>query len=296
MPSYKITKLDKMVCSVDVMLAKGEKSFTVFSMPDAHWDNPKCERELLMSHLKKAKSEKALIVLPGDTFCMMQGKYDPRGSKSDVRPEHNVNKYLDAVIDDAANYFRPFSETMIVGQGNHESAILKRAETDVLERFAAKMGDGVPVMGYQFWVVLRIFMNGRHRATQRMYFHHGYGGGGPVTRGQISFSRYAMHIEGADTISQGHIHEKSTGEIMAHYFDDHSQSQKAKLRSVLLLQSSTYKQEYVQGGFHIEKGRPPKPLGGVCVTFHVDRNDYKGGGAVDIVKEARLFSTKTITL
>lgn len=292
MPKYTIEKLDKMVCLVNVHLEGDERSFEVASMPDAHWDNPKCDRALLKEHLEYAKKKEALIVLPGDTFCLMQGKYDPRGTKSDIRPEHNKSNYLDLVIQDAAEWFKPYSENMIIGQGNHESSILMRQETNVLDRFAGAMGGNIPVMGYHGWVIFRIHFSGSLRAVQRYYFHHGYGGGGPVTRGAINHSRYLMHVEGADIISTGHIHEKSTSETMVHYFDG-TKAQRAMARSVITLQSSTYKQEYTSGGFHVERGRPPKPLGGTFITFHCSRNESEG---TDVVKQPHFFGTKSFAI
>lgn len=65
---------------------------------DAHWDNPKCDRKKLKEDLDKAVEIGAKILLNGDTFCLMQGKYDKRASKSDVRPEHQVSNYLDAIV------------------------------------------------------------------------------------------------------------------------------------------------------------------------------------------------------
>jgi hypothetical protein len=156
--------------------------------------------------------------MPGDTFCMMQGKYNPRRGKSDIRPEHNKANYIDVVISDAADFYKPYKDNMIVGTGNHEIAILKQLETNVLERFAGELGGGVPVMGYHFWVVYKIHFHGRIRANIKQYCHHGSGGGGAVTRGQINMSRQMMHVEGADIISNGHIHEKSNTEVMMHYF------------------------------------------------------------------------------
>lgn len=291
MPQYNIQKINPMTCVVNVYLKKNEKTFTIFSMPDAHWDNPKCDRELLTRHLKEAKEKSAVIISGGDFFCLMQGKYDPRRNKSDIRPEHNKANYLDIVIEDAANYLEPYKENIIFGTGNHESAILKSCETNVLERLAGALGNNV-VMGYHYWVIFKIYCNNKHYDTLKGYYNHGYGGGGAVTRGQINMSRQMMHIEGADFISNGHIHEKSTTEVMAHYFDSNNMSYKPKARSILLLQSSTYKQEYIDNGFHIEKGRPPKPLGGIFMDVHLRRNSGKN----DLEKEVKFRSTQTFDI
>lgn len=296
MPRYEIKKLNKMVCEVRVYLKPKEKDFSVYIGPDHHWDNPKCERKLLKQHLDEAVAKDMIILMPGDTFCLMQGKWDPRRSKKDIRPEHNVPNYLDAVINDAVEWYKPYSRNMILGNGNHETAILKNLETDVLERFAGGMGNNTPVMGYQGWVIFKVCSESSPKVvhnTLKIYFHHGYGGGGAVTRGQISMSRHMMAVEGADIITQGHIHEKSNTEVMMHYLDCNSQSMKAKIKSVLLVQSSTYKQEYTEGGFHIEKGRPAKPLGGIFVDISQYTDEIN---TRQLSKSVRFASTGTITL
>ena len=45
----------------------------VLLLSDIHWDNPKCDRELLKRHLDQAKEIGADVLLNGDTFCLMQG-------------------------------------------------------------------------------------------------------------------------------------------------------------------------------------------------------------------------------
>lgn len=57
----------------------------------------------------------------GDLLCLMQGRYDPRGSKGSVRPEHQTNTYLDDVISGAAEFLSPYSKNIVfIGVGNHE--------------------------------------------------------------------------------------------------------------------------------------------------------------------------------
>ncbi len=41
----------------------------------------------------------------------MQGAYDPRKSKSDIRPEHNSANYFDAIINTAVDWFTPYGGT-----------------------------------------------------------------------------------------------------------------------------------------------------------------------------------------
>lgn len=293
MAKFTAEKINPMTTVVRVYPAKGEKEFHIFNSPDHHWDNPKCDRELLKEHMEEAKRLNAAIIMPGDTFCLMQGAYDPRKNKSDIRPEHNVSNYLDAVVNDAAKWYAPYAKNIVaIGNGNHESAILKRNETNVLERFSGALGGGVPVLGYHGWVIFKIYDGKTVRWVYKLYFRHGSGGGGPVTRGQIEFSRNMMFVEGADCISMGHIHEKNAGEVNVHYFDDHIHCMKPKMRSVMLLRSSTYKQEFSKNGWHIERGGGPKPLGGNFLTLHLCRNMEKSW----INAEAKIRTTKPIEI
>jgi len=99
-------------------------------MSDIHWDNPKCKRDILKKHLDMALEQDMGIVINGDFFCLMQGKWDPRRSKKDIRPEHNVHNYLDAVIEDAVNWWSPYAQNIAwIGYGNHECY---RYDTEVL--------------------------------------------------------------------------------------------------------------------------------------------------------------------
>ena len=90
-------------------------------LSDLHWDNPKCDRSLLTRHLKQAQERGAKVIINGDFFCFMQGKYDPRRNKMDILPEHNKANYIDAVIEDAVNWFAPYAkDILLIGYGNHE--------------------------------------------------------------------------------------------------------------------------------------------------------------------------------
>ena len=84
----------------------------VLLIPDIHFDNPKCRRDILKKDLDEAMKIGARIIIPGDLFCLMQGSYDPRKSKGDILPQHNVDGYLDAVIEEAVEWFTPYAENI----------------------------------------------------------------------------------------------------------------------------------------------------------------------------------------
>ena len=248
----------------------------IFAAPDMHWDNPKCKRDLLKRHLDEAVAKGARIIMPGDTFCLMQGAYDPRKVKSDVRPEHNVANYIDAVIEDAAEWFAPYqSHIDVIGQGNHETNILKRLETDVLQRFVALLNQKakgehrVQVGGYGGWYTLAFEMN-RTRKSWTMKYYHGSGGGAQVTKGSIEHHRHAVQVEGADCILMGHVHNDYEITESRESLDD---AFKPVKRDVMMVRAGTYKDEHVDGygGWHVEKGLGPRPMGGRFISVNFER-------------------------
>ena len=74
---------------------------------DAHHDNPSSLNDLEEKHLREAKKRNAPIIDNGDAFCAMQGKWDPRADKSALKPEHQVDDYLDALVSTYAEFLKP---------------------------------------------------------------------------------------------------------------------------------------------------------------------------------------------
>jgi hypothetical protein len=205
----------------------------------------------------------------------MQGAYDPRKNKNDIRPEHNKANYLDAVVNDAVQWFSPYAHLIkVVGYGNHETNILKRQETDVIERFVYGLNSlndtQVEVGGYGGWIVYRFQRNtGEGRTRFAIKYFHGSGGGGPVTKGTIQFNRMSTMVEGADMIWMGHVHEDH--ELT--YTVERLSQNKVWLKDILMVRTATYKEEYNEGkgGWHVERGASPKPLGGRWLELHPER-------------------------
>ena len=56
-----------------------EKVVKIAMLSDIHWDNPKCDWELLKKHLNYCKENDIRIHINGDFFCLMQGRYDGGG-------------------------------------------------------------------------------------------------------------------------------------------------------------------------------------------------------------------------
>jgi UDP-2,3-diacylglucosamine pyrophosphatase LpxH len=266
-PNHVITMSDNgRVCTYEPQMEyKGET--WVLLTADWHWDNPKCDRDLLKKHLDQAKERNAKVFVFGDLFCLMQGRYDGRRMRGDVREEHNNAKYIDSVIDTFAEWIDPYRANMaLVTYGNHETSILKHVETDVLARMSQLTK--IPTGKYDGWVRIMPHIDKfNDKAVTNIYYHHGSGGGGIVTKGVIQTNRRNAYIDNADVIVTGHIHEAWVMETPKESITSRGFVERKVVSHV---QTGTYKEESVGHGWHVERGAPPKPLGSWWMRFYYD--------------------------
>jgi hypothetical protein len=244
---------------------------------DLHWDNPKTRLDVLKRDLEHCKKNNIPMFFNGDTFCLMQGRGDRRGNKSDIRPEHNNAFYFDSIVNTAVDFFLPYAEHIIgFGQGNHEFGVVKFHETDVLKRFVdllnAKANTKIEVGGYGGWIVIRqrLYNSSAQKKTWKIKYFHGSGGGGIVTKGAINLTRAMETYEDFDVFSMGHIHENWAWDVRRDTLKNHpKKGYYVDQRQIHMMITGTYKEEYGDGskGWHIERGAPPKPIGGRILQF-----------------------------
>ena len=106
----------------------------------------------------------------------------------------------------------------------------------------------------------------------RSKYHHGHGGGGPVTKGVIQHQRMGAQVDGADVLWMGHVHElyhhinikETVGNIAPYIVSQRIQHD---------IRTSTYKDEFTDGafGWHIERGAYGKPVGGYLMKLNFIR-------------------------
>lgn len=270
-PSFNITKNDGVVLSVShpaIPNVGWEQWYLLIS--DVHWDNPNCERDLLKRDLDLAVKRGAGIFSFGDWFCAMQGKADPRNTKDNVREEHRGGNYFDLLVDTAAEWLAPYANNIVMmSEGNHEWNIRRRWETDLHRRLTQSLG----VQMMRTWGFVRFHFDSKKlnggRSRQIMYFHHGYGGGGPVTKGVIQHQRDSAMVADADILVSGHIHEQTLVSAPVLGVNHNGQYY---VRNRINLRCSTYKNEFKVDEWHAQQGRGPKPLGGWWIRFFVDKS------------------------
>jgi len=266
-------RISKTVTVVDVPVSGEGWSQDFLLTADRHYDNPDSDIELQKKHLAEAVERRAGVLDFGDFICGMQGRMDKRSSKPKLRPSEASAAYLDALVTNGAALVAPYARNFVlIGRGNHETALLKHHETDVSQRLVDLLnrdrGTTIAAGGYSGFVRFH-FRGGPSRSRLQsltLYYHHGSGGGGIVTKGVIQSNRRAAHVD-ADIYVSGHVHESWVVEIprtrlnIAHQIEH---------REGWHVQVPSYKEEYRDGdgGFHVESGRPAKPIGAYWMRFY----------------------------
>jgi hypothetical protein len=260
------------------------KRVQIAMLSDLHWDNPKCDWDLLKRDLDYCKTNNIPVMVNGDFFCLMQGKGDRRGNKSDIRPEHNNAKYLDSIVETAVEWFSPYADILtVIGYGNHETSVIKWQETDLLQRFVDllnyKCGSQVMTGGYGGWLIIREKYDTNVEASYRIKYFHGSGGGGIVTKGALNLTRALEMYEDFDVFTMGHIHENAARNDARDTIRHHAQiGYVHEQKQIHMMLTGTYKEEYGDGskGWHVERGAPVKPTGGRILVFEAERSERGG--------------------
>lgn len=242
---------------------------------DRHHDNPKTDQGMEKRHLEQAREMGAGVMDFGDLFCAMQGKYDKRSSKSDLRPEHQNGRYLDSLVDTAAEFYRPYADLFaVIGTGNHETSIKQRHETCLTSRLVDRLKTfGSPVVqgGYSGWIVFSFTRDGVSHKSIKLWYDHGYGGGGPVTKDIIQASRRAVYLPDADIVVSGHTHDRWIFPIERERI---TQQMKRSRDTQTHVKIPSYKDSWrPEGNWEKERGMPPKPVGAIWLEF---TQDWKG--------------------
>lgn len=289
-------KLTKQSKNVHV-LEFDTNNIKIAMLSDIHWDNPHCDWKYLKRHLDYCVQENMPIMINGDFFCLMQGRGDKRSSKSDIRPEHNNSRYLDSIVETAVEFWSPYAHLLtVIGYGNHETAIIKWQETDILQRFVDllnyKNGTNVYTGGYGGWLIIKQETVSTSCSTTKVKYFHGSGGGGVVTKGAINLTRALEMYEDFEVFTMGHIHENSSRNDVREALTHHSKmGYSIAHKDIHLMLTGAYKEEYGDGskGWHVERGAPVKPMGGRILTINVSRPVIDGERSTKKVIDSRKF-------
>lgn len=249
----------------------GKEGVTFFSTSDVHFDSVYCNRKAFFLDMDAALERNARIIITGDFFDAMNGRFDPRRDMSKVRPEYRRADYYDYLVIDAARKLEKYAANIaIISPGNHETAVLKNANTFLTDRLVMMLNEGAGNVihgGYGGWIRILMVSNGKNYGSVKIKYFHGYGGEAPVTRGAIQTNRAAVFLPDADIVLNGHSHNaywipitreriSNKGEL---YFDTQYH-----------VRTPGYCQAYGDGsgGWEVERGGVPKPLGGAFININ----------------------------
>jgi predicted phosphodiesterase len=262
-----ITEHSRNVHSIHLPIGNKEE-LKVLLTSDVHFDSMKCDRTMLKRHFDQAVDQNAVIIIAGDWFDAMQGKWDPRGNKDELRPEYRTGAYFDSVIDDTVEFLMKYPVALLA-LGNHETSVQKRHEINMSDRVVSLMrsrGHSIHLGGYGGWVKFRGAVRryssesgGGSSAVLKLKYFHGSGGGGMMTHGVLSTRRQASFLPDADIILNGHTHDS----WMVTLARERLVNNTVKLDNQVFIRTPGYKNDYGDGsqGWAIERGMPPKPLG-----------------------------------
>lgn len=230
------------------------RSRQLWLLSDLHIDNPRCDRDLIVSHLSAAKKNGAQVLFGGDVFDLMQLRNDPRRSFSGLKKEHAVDEYLDAVLEDAVSLLRPFAACIAgIATGNHEITAIRHAASDLIKRLCKELKcEPLPFRG---WITL----SDSNREWAMYYAHSGGSNNSPVTKGVIDVNRQLAFVD-ADIIWNGHTHTA--------YIMPFMRETKDGARLGYAIRTPSYVRSSASGSDYAAlKGMSPNPVGCAVVEL-----------------------------
>ena len=193
--------------------ANATDQLSIMYCSDIHADSIACDLDLFQTHLEQANKLKAPVIINGDLFDAMQGRFDPRRDPENLKKDFKVSSYFDALVMWHSQLLKKYTDIpcFIIGEGNHESSVRKINGTSLTERLAYDFSlHGINAVGVGYWGYVRVtfkYKKGNGAASHLLYFHHGKSSNAVVTKGAIEFQRQSVFIRDAQAVLNGHIHE-----------------------------------------------------------------------------------------
>ena len=280
-------KIEKVSNSV-LFCTEIDKQLPLLIVSDIHFDSLKCDHASLKKHFDEIKEMNGKILIIGDIFDVMGTWRDPRSRPNEINPIYiqKGRAYLDLVVEDCFEFLKPYKDNiLLISEGNHESNIRGRHDTDVLDRlvFLLNTVEGSPVHKGQYagWVKFTLMRNEQMQSTFIIAYHHGGGGNAKRSKGVLYSQMDAMEMPDANLIVSGHDHNK--------IYDPSNVRRRLDIRTgktyhdtVHWLKTGSYKRSSDTDGWEVQKKFTPKKLGGWFVELEHKRvRKYEGGKEIE---------------
>jgi predicted phosphodiesterase len=278
----KITQTSRSVLTIRFDEIATGWEYWVLLLSDNHHDSRYCRRDLEKKHLDMVKERDGLAIFFGDTFDAMQGKFDPRRSLEDVRPEDSSADYFNKIVEHAVEDYLPYASNIaLFAKGNHETAVLDKTNTDLISNLVYRMNSEnsnkdhrIFAGHYGGWVRFMFNAHKTKRNSLRLKYNHGNGGVAPVTRGVIQTNRQAVFLPDADIVVNGHNHQGWVLPIARERLTNAGKVQKDLCWFVWV---PGYHDGYGDGssGYAVQKNTGPTPHGSVWLKFYFEGRSVK---------------------
>jgi hypothetical protein len=284
--SWTVEKLSRNIHRV-TMLCETPHEFEWHALlsSDRHHDHAATDHELERKHLDEIVRRKGGIIDCGDLFCAMQGKWDPRADRSALRDEYQCGDYLDALVREAIKFYggKYADRWVTILRGNHETAITRRHESDLTERLCAGLSAIGPCpvysSGYGGWILFRLVSKHGGSFSFKCKAFHGSGGASPMSHGSLAVRRDAAIYPDANLVLNGHTHTHYIVPIAQERVRQFLGKAEVVLDEQIHVRIGSYKRSHGDGfgGWELEKGLPPKPVGAVWMRLHIagTQKDYR---------------------
>lgn len=196
------------------------KPTSVLLISDTHIGAHDCDKAMLRADLEWAKSTGADILVNGDLCDLVLPKDHKRFTPSILDDAITAtDSVVNATVDLCVGLLKPYAKQIrMIGTGNHESAMQKHHSLDVTRLIIRELnheaGADIRHGGYTGAVVWTFRRDAGGGAAFAVYYHHGFGGCAPVTKGMIDFNRLSTYARGADVIWCGHKHWRWASQVV----------------------------------------------------------------------------------
>lgn len=194
----------------------------IFLFSDVHLGSRSCNTLAVKKAFTEAMQYDARILINGD---LIDGIL-PRDLKRFV-PSVVVDELLgrddliNATVDYVVDFLEPYKEHIdFIGEGNHETAILKHHNVDLLDMICRRLStpDHVVWKGeYTGSLTYILQVSKTQKLSYGIAYTHGKGGSAPVTKGLIEFNRILEIVEGFDAVWGGHNHQNTLHNVDRKY-------------------------------------------------------------------------------
>lgn len=250
----------------------------LFPTSDWHLDNVKCKRQKLKEHLDYIVEKKGFISIHGDMGCLMQGRYDPRSSKSDLDSLFKSANYMDDVVEYHVEFLLPYVDHIVaISDGNHETSVNKRTETNFIRRVIRELKHEKPndIQYMPYAGVIDYMLEHKSGGGVRSFklgFHHG-AWGGIVSKGTQGVPRFSSIHPDVDAFYSGHTHDQW---FVRHPQFRIKQNGDTPIVDQIHIKGGTFKEEFgTMSGWATEKIVMPKSIGSSILRLRVQSGELK---------------------